>query len=83
MIPKDETFFLKETLISKSNTDKKSLPFGFVKRKGKKKKEIDCKVNTNAERTEKNSKSILDNMNCEFDKGKLLGNIISSLLESF
>lgn len=54
-----------------------------MKRKGKKKKEIDCKVNTNAERTEKNSKSILDNMNCEFDKGKLLGNIISSLLESF
>ena len=83
MIPKDETFFLKETLISKSNTDKKSLPFGSVKRNGKKKKEIDCKVNTNAERTEKNSKSILDNMNCEFDKGKLLGNIISSLLVSF
>ena len=79
MLPKDETIFLFETLASKGQNDKNPLPFEFIKRNVNKKKEIDCRKDSNVERKKKSE----DILNFGFEKNKLLGGIISSLMASF
>lgn len=80
-IPKEETLHLSETLVGKVYNDKNSLPFGSVERKDKKK--IDSKINTCFGINVKRSIGIQYNKNSSFEKSKMLGSIISSLLASF
>lgn len=80
-IPKEETHYLSETLVGKVYNDKNSLPFGSVERKDKKK--IDSKTNTCVGINVKRSIGIQYNKNSSFEKSKMLGSIISSLLASF
>ena len=72
---------LSETLVGKVYNDKNSLPFGSVERKDKKK--IDGKINTCFGINVKRSIGIQYNKNSSFEKSKMLGSIISSLLASF
>ena len=79
MLSKDEILFLFETLASKGQNDKNPLPFEFIKRNVNNEKEIDCRIDSNVER----KKKFEDILNFGFEKNKLLGGIISSLMASF